>query len=344
MATIIIFLVVSLSEAFTNSLYILVPLTVLIVLRSLLPVILPPRFRQLLLALFIIILFVQPVIVMINNRDIKFNNIGEFLKSNFKNSNEKNIVITDPVLKRIAPYYLEFDTTNTRFMSYFDAQNFNFNNEKIYILINDYTNWMAEMIPERIPLFLLDFRDTAFKKIDTTFNMRLFEIPKHEYLLINGKQIKFTNDFENDSLINWNTNVAGLTREKYFTGLRSNIINGQGYSSTFVLPLKDLITDSTFWIDVTLATAVNLSDSSEGQMVVSLETQEGKSLKWLGKSLRSEIRNSNEWNRIAYSNRFYIPQDSTRNTALFKIYFWNDHSKPFYLDDVEVKFKCINHL
>ncbi len=342
--TVLIFLAISLLETFTNSLYILVPLTAVIVLRALVPVILPLKIRQILLTIFIVILFVQPVIVMITNQDIQFNNIGEFLKSNFKNSNNKNIVITDPVLKRIAPYYLEFDTTNTRFISYFDAQNVNFNNEKVYILINDYTNWMAEMIPERIPLFLLDFRDTLYKKIDTTFNMRLFEIPKHEFLLIKGKEIKFTNDFENDVLINWNTNVAALTKEKYFTGLRSNVINGQGYSSTLVMPLKELISDSTFWLDVTLTTAVNLSDSSEGQMVVSLETTNGQSLKWTGKSLRSEIRNSNEWNRIAYTNRFYIPEDSIINTALFKVYFWNDHSKPFYLDDVEVKFKIVNHL
>jgi hypothetical protein len=339
-----LFLSVSLLKAFNDALYLLIPLFVLIVLRSFLPVILPLKLRQALIWLFLIILFVQPVNIMLFNRAIKFNNIGELIKSNFSGNKEKNVVITDIVLKRIAPYYLEFDTANTRFISYFEAQNFNFNNEKVYILINDYTTWMSEMVPERTPLFILNFRDSAYKIVDTTFKMKLYEIPNHELLLVNGKQTKFVNNFESDMLSQWNINPATLTKEKYFTVSRSNIISGQGYSSTLVVSLKDLISDSTVWLDVTLATTVNLTDSSAGQMVVSLETIEGKSLNWLGKPLRNEIRNSNEWNRIAYTNRILMPQDSTRNIALFKIYFWNNSYKPFYIDDVEVKFKCVNHL
>ncbi|MBI5540570.1 MAG: hypothetical protein HY951_10965 [Bacteroidia bacterium] len=342
--TSLFFLFISIINGFNDALYVLIPLTAIIAVRSFLPVFIPAKLRQALIVLFILLLFVQPVIVMFTNRSMKFNDIGVLLKARFQNNKEKNIVISDPVLTRISPYYLEFDTTNTRFISYFDAQNFKFNNEKVYILINDYTTWISEMIPERLPLFLKDFRDTAFVKVDSTINMRLYEVPKHEYLLVKGKEIKFENGFEYDTLSAWEINPLSLIREKYFTGLRSNSIPGQGYSSTLVCPLNMLISDSTYWVDVTLSTAIFLTDSSEGQMVMSLEVPNAKSLVWLGKSLRSELRNSNEWNRIAYTNRIYIPQDSTRNTLFFKLYFWNDHSKPFYIDDVEVSFKCVNQL
>jgi len=340
----LVLLSISLLNSFNDALYLLIPLSILLGVRSFLPVIISLKFRQILLLFFLLILFIQPVVVMFTNRTMRFNDIGMLLKKHFLKSNEKNVVISDPILTRISPYYLEFDTLNTRFVSYFDASNYKFNNENVYILINDYTTWISEMAPERLPLFLLDLRDTLYKKTDTTFNMRLYKVPKHEYLLVYGKVTKFTNNFEYDSLSSWEINPSTLTKDKYFTGLRSNCINGQGYSSTLVMPLKNVISDSTVWLDVTLGTAVNLTDSSEGQMVMSLEVPNKKPLVWLGKSFRSELRNSNEWNRIAYSNRIAIPIDSLKNKAFFKIYFWNDHSKPFYIDDVEVTFRCVNHL
>jgi len=342
--TSVILLSVALSYNFSDALYVIVPIFILIALRAFLPVILPLKLRQLLIVLFLITLFIQPVTVMFNNRNIKFRDIGIMIKSHFSQSNEKNIVITDPVLKRISDYYLEFDTVNTQFVSYFDVPNFKFNNnEKIFILINDYTTWMSDMSPQRLPLFLLNYNDAPYRKVDSTSNMRLYEIPKYECLLLMyNNETNFTNNFEDDSLLGWDTNPASLTKEKYFTGLRSNIILGQGYSSTLVEPLASLISDSASLIDVTLSAAVFLTNSADGKMVMSLETSKGKSLQWLGKSLRSEIRNSNEWKIITYKNRIAIPADTLKD-VLFKIYFWNDNNKPFYIDDMKVSFRTVNH-
>ena len=120
--------------------------------------------------------------------------------------------------------------------------------------------------------------------------MKLIDAHLSGNLLVYGKEAKFNNGFEYDALSGWNMWPGALVKEKYFTGLRTNKIDGQGYSATLILPLNQLISDSTNYVDAALSGAVFLTDSAEGQMVISLENTNGKSLAWLGKHLRLDCK------------------------------------------------------
>lgn len=340
-----VFLVIAIVSGYFNSLYVYVPLIVLLGIRSFLPSVLGQKIRNLFFILFFASLLIQPMVNMFSNRAMKFREIEPFVKKHFYKNEEKNIIITDIVLKRISDYYMEFDTAGTRFISFNDASETNLRNyNHIFIFQNDYTWWISETRTEHLPLFMNNFRDTLFKMVDSCFNMKLYEVPRPEYLLVFGKKTEILNNFEYDTLAGWNINPLNLTKDKYFTGLRSDCVGGQGYSSTLVKPLSGLISDSTLWIDVSVTSEVYLTENAEGQMVMSLEMPDGKVLTWLGKSLRSEIHNNNKWSNISYHNRIAIPADSLKKDAFFKIYIWNDHSSTLYIDDLKAGFRCINHL
>ena len=325
------------------NLWLVVPLILLI--RVFLPAILPVKLTRVFLILFVLIFLFQGIANIIINRDSQFDKIGPFIKSHFSQSKENNVVITDPILKRFSDYYMEFDTLKTRFVSYYDAPNYKFStNDHVYFILNDYTWWLSEIAPERMPLFMKDFRDSLYQVIDSTKNMKLIDAHLSGNLLVYGKEAKFNNGFEYDALSGWNMWPGALVKEKYFTGLRTNKIDGQGYSATLILPLNQLISDSTNYVDAALSGAVFLTDSAEGQMVISLENTNGKSLAWLGKHLRLDCKKSNEWSRFGWWNRILLPAGLDKDSTLFKVFIWNDHAKPIYIDDLEVTFRCINHL
>lgn len=266
------------------------------------------------------------------------------IKKHFFKSQNKNIVFTDLVLKRISDYYMQYDTLNTRFISYYDIRNTQLKgNENVYILINDYTTYVAATKRDSVPLFVREFEKQKYTLEDSSRNMRLYKVTDRKVLLIKENEVNVNYDMEFDTLQGWNINPLSLVTEKANSGKRSNLVNGGGYSVTLVKPLKDFANDSTFWVDVSVSCAVFLTEKIDAKIVVSLETIDGKSLQWLGKDLTKDIKTYGQWGKVVYNNRFNLPKDVVKN-AVFKIFVWNDQSKPVFVDDFTIKFESYNHL
>jgi 4-amino-4-deoxy-L-arabinose transferase-like glycosyltransferase len=335
---------IALSQSFYNELYFFVPFTLFCFFRAFIKTEISKNSRNVLFVIFIAILFVLPVFRIFKENKEDFRSINTMIKKHFKNNQSKTIVFTDHVLKRISDYYLQYDTINTRFVDFYDAGKTTIkNDEKVYILFNDYTIYVTDLKKDSLPLFILDFQKKHYVLEDSTYNMRLYKVNNRKDLLIYEKKIKIVNDMESDTLAGWSINPLSLVKDKAQSGIRSNLVNAGGYSVTYIKPLKEIANDSSLWVDVSASCWAYLSEKIDAQIVVSYETNDGKTITWRGNPLTKDLKKYGHWGKVVYDNRFNIPPNSVNNT-LFKIYIWNDQSKPIYIDDIDVKFDCVGHI
>ena len=331
-------------QGFITAMYFFIPFTIICLIRAFIKTEIGKGLQKFLLFLFIASLLILPITRMFEESAMCFRDINPMVKKHFFKSQSKNIVFTDLVLKRISDYYMQYDTLNTRFISYYDIKNMRLKgNESVYVLINDYTTYVTSIKKDSVPLFIREFEKQKYALEDSTQNMKLYKVIDRKVLLIKEKEVNVNYDMEFDSLKGWNINPLSLVNDKAQSGKRSNLVNGGGYSVTLVKPLKELANDSTFWVNVSVSFSAFLSEKIDAKIVVSLETIDGKSLQWLGKDITKDIKTFGQWGKIIYNNRFNLPKDAVNN-AIFKIFVWNDQAKPIYIDDFIIKFECINHL
>lgn len=328
-----------------NTLFTYIPLLVLVILRSALPVILNRKIRAAFFVLILASLVVQPVTNSIKDRSAGFGEIQRLIDRHFKTAKPSALVLTDPVLKRISDYYMEFDTSRTRFVSFYDSPSVNFKEyDNTYILFNDYTWWLSAIENERLPLFIHNLNDTVCLVTDSIKGMRLLKIKNTSSLLSItwGSKYTFISNFDSPASENWIYQGESVVNEQYHSGNFSNMVPPSGYSATLTARLDSIASGSTVLTEVTVSGYAFLANGANGQIVVSLEDGEGKSVEWLGKPLSLDCREYNKWLPFRHTGKIKIPFE--KPALVFKIYVWNNGDKNFYIDDLEVIFHNINHL
>ncbi len=288
---------------------------------------------------FLFAWLIFPVYQMMFNRQNTFKEIKPFIKRHFK-TNEKTIVITDPILKRIADYYNAWDSTNVRFISDRSSLIPYYEEAKNYLVYRNGLTWwyLEKKHPE--PMLLWYLVEPNIKLIDSINGNELYKVVSPQKIYRPTNFLSFFCDMENVATV-FSINKNFIDSTKVFSGKYSYRIIPKNFSPTLILPFQRFVTDKTVKFEVEIASKVLCYTPNNTNLVISVVDSLNNTIFWLGKPIKELIKNSPDWQEVSFKAS-YLP--NKRKEYLLKVYLWNDDNSEIFIDNLVVNILVIEHL
>lgn len=300
------------------------------------------NFRTYFWILFLLSWLIIPVFQIVHEHQNGFKNIPRYIEKNFKTLNQKTIILTDPVMKRIADYYMQWDSTKVRFINERDYA-IPYRDEAVnyWVFHNGLTWWLAD-IPQGGPMLTWYLVHPYIKTIDSTAENILYQIEQPEKMNRPVKTYSYSNDME------WNYLPAfGLKNQNYdstrsYEGRYSYRLDSQGYSPTLFVPLSSICTHRSTKIEIQIKAKIWSENNYKTNIVTSVDDSTGKQIFWLGKTIDKIIKPAPRWQNINMECSYKIKPEFL--TQKLKIYLWNNDNSIVWIDNLQIKVIDIEHL
>jgi 4-amino-4-deoxy-L-arabinose transferase-like glycosyltransferase len=290
------------------------------------------KYKPLALSLLILTLAYLPYQLTLNARDLQYQRQKEFVRAQLLADNQPKIIISDPVMANIGPYWNEFRENGLAFYAYDDSTVYEVSRKPTYLLQNWHTRFQSFHQEGDYPFYVKQTLEQQPLATDSIIGASIYRVnelidPEKE-----GKLIwSMKNDFEG-AVETWSGRSDILTTEKQFAGKQSNII--YEYSATLLLPLDSLIDSSLSYLIIRVKGQVFTEESTLLKLVVSLDNPEANYL-WQGKSVEGMLKTFAHWWPVNMEQ--VIPLHAIQPNTNLKIYLWSVEKRRVYLDELEVK-------
>ncbi|MEZ4885461.1 MAG: hypothetical protein R3E32_12085 [Chitinophagales bacterium] len=163
---------------YENYYYTYLPFAILVLIRYFLPIISSAQIGRFLTIAFIAMLFLQPIQSIQYAGEVDYETQKELIYKRFKDTSDKNLVITNTVQSNYGNYYLQFEeNANTRFVNYKDFQPSDIDSTaNIFVLTNGLTRYQSGVKWEDLPPYIQQIPD-SFKKVFEENGVVLYEVP-----------------------------------------------------------------------------------------------------------------------------------------------------------------------
>jgi len=309
------------------------PVFILVILRYFLPAS-SGKWNWTFGLLFIGVLMVEPVNMMLYARSSGYKEQKELIHAYFVESNNKSLVVTNKVQKRLGEYYLGFDSSAaTRFVSYNETTDFDLGKgEKMYLLLCDYSRYLSGQDYNDLPLFAKKIPRT-FRLLHEQKGLKLYSIEGDMNFRMTRPVYSSLNDFEKD-YANWYNDKTAVVPFLAYSGHNANKIASQGFSSTFRIEMDSLELDSiNNDIFVTATVWCYFEGKADAKLVISIEREGQKPDLWEAVKISRYVTISRVWKK-AFIERA-LPDKIDKN-AVLKIYVWNTGYNELFIDDFQV--------
>lgn len=276
---------------------------------------------------FALALIIQPIDMMVYARKVDYEKQKAIVEKELVRKNEKSVVITDVVQKRLGDYFSGFSPkASCRFISYAEADTFHFRkDEKKYLLRNWYTSYLSGLADSDLPFYAVTVSNPVFS--DERLKIYINELGDDVF---NRKLLFYAeNDFES-SVKNWN-NASDLARDRVFSGKYSEKLGE--FSVCCTIPIDSIVTDSVSQIVVSSKLNILAVDKQECNLVIAIEAN-GKQYFWKGFELSKYIKSKTGWWQASVNE--IIKRADIQVNSMMKIYIWNNKNNEIYIDDLRI--------
>lgn len=312
---------------------------VLVLIRTLVP---RPNIRlsTLLWILFLLLWFVFPAHHMVKNSSQPFKHIRPFIDKHFKNQ-EQAIVLTDPILKRIADYYMKWDSSRVRFINE-RSPIIPFRDEaKSYFVYHNGLTWWYLSKQRSETMLLWYIKPPNIQLLDSMGGNYLFSVVMPDSIHRPTDSLMYFYDMElYDPYFSYHT--TNIDSQVAYSGKFSYLLKEQGFSATFSKKILDFTTEKTSKIEIDFSAWIWMPTKSHAKMVVSLVDTNQKTYFWLGKDVLDLIKPKPLWQKVVFKASFK-PNKYPKDVWL-KIYLWNDDTVHIWVDDMKIGIARIEHL
>lgn len=295
------------------------------------------KYKAIYFVFFLLLWLIEPINEIIHSRQSGFNTISSFIEQNIQTIKEPTAILTDPVMKRIADYYMKWDSSTIHF---FNEQNPNIPKYKeyknYYVYHNGLTWWLSESYNKKLMIFW--YLDTPYLSIIKKDRFQfLYSIKYPDSIRYIRSTYSFFFDFEHNAIRFFSYLNNQIVIDKFG---KANFINSNNYSSTFILPLNEILTNYTSKIEIIIRGEIKTL-STNANLVISIEKNDSIYF-WLGKRLNEFIKRDTSWQ--AFSVQLSYTFNDLPTTKTLKIYFWNTDKYPILLDNWCITIENIEHL
>lgn len=299
-------------------------------------------YKNILWITFIAFWLIIPLTQMYHDRQNGYNQIKPFIEKHFKNNHQTSIVLTDPTMKRIADYMMQWDSSKIRFVSErnpkipyrSEAQNY-------YIYHNGLTWWLSGCIKDG-PMIMWNYREPYIKLVDSIASNELYSVVKPEYMNRPVSLLQFYNDME------WTYLPYFLSNEHFFdstisySGKYSFRLEPQGFSPTLSISFASFTTSFSTKIEVQIQARLWAENNKLSSIVMSVEDSTNKPIFWLGKPIKELIKPCACWQTVKMDASYEIKPETIQQ--ILKIYLWNNDTTTIWIDDLSIRIENIEHL
>jgi hypothetical protein len=294
-----------------------------------------PSFQHPYLALFVLLLSIQPLYTANYARRINYPRQREVFMEQVLNKPDSAIVITDDIQKRLGQYYAAFSSNSRHTLLNFEEFKYDSTDRRKKILfLNGHTRFMANIADDqKLPLYAqnmsasnpLLYQDTALNI--AIYDMRRFTIPEQ-----NGKRLLYSiNDFEQAAPY-WSQEGHPTSAEVKYQGAYAG--QASEFSTTFSYPADSLRLSGFSHFLIRCSAFVNHAKATPAQLVISIEDNTGAYI-WKGAAVNPSIRAFSNWWPITHE--LSLPQSDIKENATLKVYFWNPDKQKAYIDNFWVE-------
>ncbi len=292
--------------------------------------------------IFLMLWFIVPVTQMALDRKNSFSYIKPYIEKHFKKTSETAIVLTDPVMKRIADYYMHWDTSQVRFINERDYHiPYRYEAKQYYVYQNGLTWWMSKQTKPD-PMLMWYLTEPYIIPVDSFKNNYLYRMAQPEKIWRPVTTHSFYNDMEWTYLPCFSFNCTSRDSLTVHSGNYAYKVMPQGFSPTLAMPLSSFITDYSTKIETEISAWIYAPTNQMTNIVFSIEDTVGKNVLWLGKPIKDIIKPAQQWQKVKM-NASYLPAPDNKN-FLLKIYLWNNDTSAIWVDDMRMDITVIDHL
>ena len=250
-------------------------------------------FQILFTAIFVIILFLQPVNWIKYAQTVQYGKQKEHVFEQIINKNEACYVITNEVQKRLGEYYTGFNPSSPiTFITYDEFKENPQTNKKNILLNNRYTLSLSGWNEDDLPYYVKNAASSnklLFE--DQKLTISLYELTDLSLLDLTEYTVFHTiNDFENPVQY-WNTDSPVSENVKY-EGKKSNQLIE--YSAAFEFPLDSLYLDPNDKLLINCNAYCYFEGATNSKIVISVENENDTYI-WRGFGVGKYIRAYSNW-------------------------------------------------
>ncbi len=287
---------------------------------------------------FLLLWVIEPVNEIIHSQQSGFNTISTFIEQHIKTIKQPTAILTDPVMKRIADYYMKWDSSTIHF---FNEQNPNIPKHKeyknYYVYHNGLTWWLSESYNKKLMIFW--YLDTPYLSIIKKDKYQcLYTIKYPDSIRYIRSTHSYFFDFEHNAIRFFSYPINHIVKDKFG---KANLIYSNNYSVTFTLPLTQILTKYTTKIEILIKGQIKTM-ATNAHLVLSIENNDSIYF-WLGKKLCEFIKKDSSWQYFSVQLSYSFTHNNSMPQVL-KIYFWNTDIHPILLDNWYISIDNIEHL
>jgi 4-amino-4-deoxy-L-arabinose transferase-like glycosyltransferase len=300
------------------------------------------RFSDSMWILFLAIWFIVPFTQMAFDRNNGFKYIKPYVENHFKTAHESTIVLTDPVMKRIADYYMNWDSSHVRFIN---ERSYNIpylHEAKRYWVYQNGLTWWLSKFTKPDPMLTWYLTKPYILPVNSFYDNILYRIAQPEKMWRPTLKIVYYNDMEWNYLPHFSMDNSKKDSICVHSGKYAYVLHPQGFSPTFILPLVHLLTDYSTKFEVKLSAFVYAPSNQMTSLVVSIEDTLGKTIIWLGKPLKEIIKPKKQWQKVDMTASYETKPET--NKFKLKVYLWNNDTSTVWVDDMKITITGIEHL
>lgn len=292
--------------------------------------------------LFLLTWLIIPVTQMIHDHQNGFKNIPKYIENKFKTLNEKTIVLTDPVMKRVADYYMRWDSSQVRFINE-RSDSIPYRDEAVnYWVYHNGLTWWLSHLSEGGPMLTWYLVHPYIKTIDSNHNNILYRIEMPEKISRPVKTFTFLNDMEWDHLPAFGIKKQNFDSTRSYTGKYSYRLDAHGFSPSLLLPLSSICSYRSTKIEIQINAKIWSENNYMTNIVTAVHDSSDNQVFWLGKSIDKIIKPSPSWQSIDMKCSYEMKPEFL--SQKLKIYLWNNDSSTVWIDNFYIKIVNIEHL
>ena len=292
------------------------------------------QYRQLFVILFAAILLLHPLEMIRYAQKVKYRKQRELVLEQVVKNNEKSIIITNEVQKRLLAYYSNFNEEQTgRFMSFDEFETDTAIGGKKLMLLNWYTEYLSGLDQNDLPYYarsISPVNTPVFESLEpglSVFEMKEFAPPDQSETTL----LSTFNDFEK-AVPFWSRNEQDISGEIKYEGRKSNKISS--YSSTFDYPLDSLYISDTHKLLIQCSLFCFAEDKTGTKIIVSLEDNSGTYF-WKALEINKYLKAYSNWWPVSFD--VTIGNQEAREESRIKVYLWNKDKPDVYIDNFKIQ-------
>jgi len=300
------------------------------------------RYKNIVWSVFLLLWLITPLTQMFYDYHNGYNQIKPFIEKHFKNAEQTAIVLTDPVMKRIADYMMQWDSSKVRFVNERSSIIPYRDEAQQYFVYHNGLTWWLTGIYKGGPMIMWNFKEPYIRRMDSIAGNELYSVVYAEKMNRPVSFFQYFNDLEWVYIPHFNSNPNFVDSTKHYSGKKSFRLEPQGFSPTLTLPVSSFSSHRTTKIEVQIKAHVWAENNKLTSLVMSIEDSSNKPIFWIGKPIKEIIKPCKCWQSVKLNASYEMKPETIRQ--ILKLYLWNDDTTTIWVDDIAIRIENIEHL